>query len=250
MAAFFPAVLLLGCDRDPTKPTHGTTPVHDHTGDDDDGPTASTGLPSTEPPYRPAQLSAWAQFSVVDGQIVASSTDGTDTWPSMLVVNLSFGDWDPNDPEDLDYCSITAPLGLASLGALDPTLVMSPSADVGPAPDATTDCYERLTLPVGFDPTLLLREYPEWSVGVASALTPELQTALDQIDPQYQDLFLGAQWNIPIIDPPDHETIYGVGSAIVNGQVAGEVVRSQVHGQPLLPDGIYYTDALLIIRLQ
>jgi hypothetical protein len=249
VAAFFPAVLLLGCDRDPTKPTHGTTPVHDHTGDDDDddGPTASTGLPWTTEPGWP-QLTMWAQFSVVEGQIVPSSTKGANTYTSMLVVNLGPPEWDPNDQDDQNYCTVTAPLGLASLGLLDPALVVPPSGDLGPTPVAETDCYEQYTLPVGSDPTTLLRDYSGWSVGVASALTPELQARLDQIDPQYQDLFLGAHWSIPIIDPPQWESIYGVGNAVVDGQVVAEsLARSQVHGQVVLPDGIYYTDPLLII---
>jgi hypothetical protein len=233
------------------------TPLHPPPGDDDDdspplsthpGPPAGHSGGTIEYPYGPAKLRMWAQFSVVGGVVVPSSTDGTTTYASTLVLNLVTWDWDPNEPSSGAYCSIVAPLATASLGVLDAASVIGPAAEVGPAPVVETDCHHVFSLPVGFDPTTLVTAFPDWSVGVAAALTPDMQQTIDQFAPEHRDLLLGAHWHVPILKEPEWETGFAVGTEWDGGTTFGaDLVRGDVSGRAALPDGIYYSDALLIL---
>jgi hypothetical protein len=226
----------------------------DTTGDDDDDDDDDNGNPDSGdtglPELIPDKITMWSQFTVEGGNVSPSVADGANTYNTILVVNIGPAEWDPNNSADYNYCSIVAPMVANEQGLLDAENVVAPYVDAGAAPTAESDCYDYFTLPVGFDPTIFVTGYPGWSLGIPSALSADMQTDLDLIDPAYQDLFMGAFWNIPIIDPPVHESIYGVGNAVSGGSVDGELLRSDVTGQSELPDGIYYSDALIIIGFQ
>jgi hypothetical protein len=233
-----------------------TTPGDDDddtTGDDDDDngdPTGDTGVSGPEE-MNPTQMTMWAQFGTVGGDVIEYVSDGQNTYYSILVVNIGPDDWDVNDPYDTNYCSIFAPVAIASSGALDAEPVVAPYADVGAKPAAETDCFDYFTLPAGFDPTLLVNAFPDWSVGVAAAITPEMQKGIDQIPAKYHDIILGGYFHIPLLKEPVWETWYSLGSVIEGGGtgLGGEVVRADVTGAAELPDGLYYVDPLLLLDI-
>jgi hypothetical protein len=237
---------VVGCtgDTGPTKDTQGDD--DDTVGDDDDDTTEATGPTGTSvDEIIPAQMTMWAQFTVLGGDVA----DATGKYNSILVVNIGPEDWDPNNDQDTNYCSIYAPMETGGQGMLDAAPVVAPYADVGAAPAAETDCYYYFALPVGFDPTTLITAIPEWSVGIATAITPTMQETLDLIDPAYQDFFLGAHWYIPVLKEPEWETVYSIGIESDGSTIGDDIVRSQTAGQATLPDGLYYSDALIIIDI-
>jgi hypothetical protein len=248
---------LLACSAVETTKGDDGDSVTTTTGDDDDHDITDEGvyfhscaLPVSPNDLVPASLTVWAQFTVEGGVVVPSVLDGANTYKSLVVVNIGPEEWDPSNPNDTNYCSVYAPMGVQELGLLDEGPVVAPYVDVGTTPAVETDCYDYFTLPVGIDPTVLITAYRGWSMGIPPALTPTLEATLGDIDPSYQDQFLGALWYVPIIDPPQWESIYAVAYEVAGGSVgAREILRADLTGQSVLPDGIYYSDALLTLDL-
>jgi hypothetical protein len=194
------------------------------------------------------------QFGVRDGALVESVTYDGDTFGNAVFVNIGAATWDPNDATDEDYCTIRATLRAPTLGLLDAEPVLGPYVDAGDPAEVDNDCADHLTLPADFDPNTLVSDYPGWSVGVASALSPTMQDALDaSVDPAYADLFLGGYMVLPILKEPRWETFYAIGyglDADGNLLVDTPILRSDLAGRSTLPDGFYIVDALLILTLQ
>jgi len=246
---------VVGCSGDTTtKDTNPTGDDDDTTGDDDDDTTPTADTSDQTDVMIPAQMTISSQFGVLGGALVDAVNYNGGTFGNAVFVNIGPEDWDPNDSNDDNYCTIFATLTDPSLGMLDAEPVIAPYVDAGDPAEVDNDCAYYFTLPADFDPNSLVSDFPGWSVGVASALSTTMQDNLDaSVDPAYADYFFGGYMYLPILKEPLWETFYAIGYGLdgsANLLVDTPILRPDVSGQSELPDGFYIIDALVIVTFQ
>jgi hypothetical protein len=248
ISAILGSTQLVACSGSDSKgdDDDDTVPV----GDDDDVDDQHTG--PVDPPEGLVvadltQMIMYVQFTLVAGELVPAAIDGGDTFETQWVLFFGPDQWDPNDPMDTNFCTVSAALSLGTSGVLETAGVHLPYVEVAEGAATETNCAEFVTDAPSDEFFTQLFTLPGWSAGVPLTLSAEALAELDAQGLERGEYF-GAVHNVPLLVEPLLNGFFGIGAVVDADAVLdrADLLEQADLTSTELVDGIYFLDPFII----